>query len=111
MVLFNEHNITRYTQKKTDVIYMNVKKAFDQLKFEEMQEELKEAKIDVLNLIMFLLVHRVFLVKVNAKHSNETTADSGSVFGPILFITFFSKLSKLLKKVYGIIHFKFADDL
>uniref|UniRef100_A0A914PY44 Reverse transcriptase domain-containing protein n=1 Tax=Panagrolaimus davidi TaxID=227884 RepID=A0A914PY44_9BILA len=64
---------------------------------------------------MFLLVHRVFLVKVNGKHSNETTADSGagqgSVLGPILFIIFFSKLSKLLKTINGIIHFKFADDL
>uniref|UniRef100_A0A914PAL6 Reverse transcriptase domain-containing protein n=1 Tax=Panagrolaimus davidi TaxID=227884 RepID=A0A914PAL6_9BILA len=118
MVLFNEH-ITRSTEKKmtTDVIYMDVEKAFDQPKFEEMQKELIEAKIDgnLLNLIMFLLVHRVFLVKVNGKNSNETTADSGagqgSVLGPILFIIFFSKLSKLLKNINGIIHFKFADDL
>uniref|UniRef100_A0A914QH88 Reverse transcriptase domain-containing protein n=1 Tax=Panagrolaimus davidi TaxID=227884 RepID=A0A914QH88_9BILA len=99
MILFNEH-ITHSTEKKmtTDVIYMDAEKAFDQPKFEEMQEKLKEAKIDG-----NLLVHRVFLVKVNGNHSNETTADSGagqgSVLGLILFTIFISKLSKLLKKI------------
>ena len=56
----------------TDVIYADIQKAFDKPKFEEIQAELKEAKIDgkLLNLIMFLLVHRIFLVKVNGKFSN-----------------------------------------
>uniref|UniRef100_A0AC34G064 Reverse transcriptase domain-containing protein n=1 Tax=Panagrolaimus sp. ES5 TaxID=591445 RepID=A0AC34G064_9BILA len=56
-----------------------------------------------------------FLVKVNGKNSSQTTADSGvgqgSVLGPIIFVILFSKLSKLLKEINGIIHFKFANDL
>uniref|UniRef100_A0A914Z9R0 Reverse transcriptase domain-containing protein n=1 Tax=Panagrolaimus superbus TaxID=310955 RepID=A0A914Z9R0_9BILA len=80
MILFEEH-INRATQKKitTDVIYIDVQKAFDKPKFEDIQKELKEAKIDgkLLNLIMHILVHRVFLVKVNGKCSSQTTADSG----------------------------------
>uniref|UniRef100_A0AC34GJ63 Reverse transcriptase domain-containing protein n=1 Tax=Panagrolaimus sp. ES5 TaxID=591445 RepID=A0AC34GJ63_9BILA len=80
IILFQEH-INRASQKKmtTDVIYIDIQKAFDKPKFEHIQEELKEAKIDgnLLNLIMFLLVNRKFLVKVNGIHSSQTNADSG----------------------------------
>uniref|UniRef100_A0A914Z0R3 Reverse transcriptase domain-containing protein n=1 Tax=Panagrolaimus superbus TaxID=310955 RepID=A0A914Z0R3_9BILA len=118
MVLFTEH-IYRSSDKKmtTDVIYVDAEKAFDKPKFERIQQELKDAKIDgkLLNLIMFLLVNRKFLVKINGKLSSQTEADSGvgqgSVLGPIIFIILLSKLSRLLNNIDGIIHFIFADDL
>jgi hypothetical protein len=118
MVIFTEKLINAIANGlTTDVIYIDLQKAYDKMKISELEKELKEAKVGgkLLKLCIYFLSHRKFSVKVNEHHSKTDDCDSGTNQGGALsgiyFIIFFSKLSKLLNEIDLIIHFKFIDDL
>ena len=61
MILFTELiNKESYKNRTTDVIYVDLQKAFDKLTFENIMSALQYVKINgkLLNLIMLLLIHR-----------------------------------------------------
>uniref|UniRef100_A0AC34FUL3 Reverse transcriptase domain-containing protein n=1 Tax=Panagrolaimus sp. ES5 TaxID=591445 RepID=A0AC34FUL3_9BILA len=121
MIIFME-DVTKATSegKTTDVLYIDMEKAFDKMPISEIVDELIEAKIggNLLKLIIYLLSNRKFLVKVNGHYSKYADSNSGvsqgGVLSAVLFIIFFSKLSKLLNEndlLKLVKHLKFADDL
>jgi hypothetical protein len=103
--------------KITDVIYIDVEKAFDKMTFKKIRERLFKAGVsgNLLNIIMYYLKNRKFLVKVNGHLSSQTQATSGvgqgCVLSALIFIIFFAEISELINQFKEIIHFKFADDL
>ena len=119
LIIYSEYLYSKVSAKETiDVIYFDMLKAFDKIPIHELIIALKEAGIEgkLLNVITTLLSNRKFLVKVNSANSKIDEATSGvpqgSVLGPIYFIIFISKLSKILDFYHpNIIHFLFADDL
>ena len=113
---FEDLSIAHENNLATDVIYIDLSKAFDSVPINRLISKLSSFGIcsPLLDLIQYYLTNRTYTVRVGNAYSNNKPIPSGvpqgSVCGPILFIAYISDLPTYCK-VSGVTTKLFADDL